>query len=94
MRIISHALFFIATACPLVMACSSMLWITIAVALAVPVGVVLARRFLQDYPERISGYWWIFVVAVLLVLVISFSSVLWQTLKAARTSPAVELKKE
>ena len=73
---------------------SYMLWITIAVVIAVPVGVVLARRFLQDYPERISGYWWIFVVAVLLVLVISFSSVLWQTLKAARTSPAVELKKE
>ena len=62
--------------------------------IAVPVGVVLARRFLQDYPERISGYWWIFAVAVLLVLVISFVSVLWQTLKAARTNPAVELKKE
>ena len=71
-----------------------MLWITIAVALAVPVGVVLARRFLQNYPECISGYWWIFAVAVLLVLVISFASVLWQTLKAARTNPATELKKE
>jgi putative ABC transport system permease protein len=73
---------------------SYMLWITIAVVIAVPVGVVLARRFLQDYSERISGYWWIFVVAVLLVLVISFVSVLWQTLKAARTNPATELKKE
>ena len=73
---------------------SYMLWIAIAVAFAVPVGVVLVRRFLQDYPERISGYWWIFVVAVLLVLAISFASVLWQTLKAARTNPAVELKKE
>ena len=73
---------------------SYMLWITIAVVIAVPVGVILARRFLQDYPERISGYWWIFVVAVLLVLLISFASVLWQTLKAAKTNPAVELKKE
>ena len=73
---------------------SYMLWIAISVAFAVPVGVVLVRRFLQDYPERISGYWWIFAVAVLLVLAISFASVLWQTLKAARTNPAVELKKE
>ena len=73
---------------------SYMLWIGIAVALAVPVGVVLARRFLEDYPERISGYWWIFVAAVLMVLLVSFASVLWQTLRAARTNPAVELKKE
>ena len=73
---------------------SYMLWVLAAIVIAVPMGVVLARRFLQDYPERISGYWWVFAVAVLLVLAISFASVLWQTLKAARTNPAVELKKE
>jgi putative ABC transport system permease protein len=55
---------------------------------------VLVNRFLEDWSERISGYWWIFVVAVLLVLLISFLAVLWQTLKAARTNPATELKKE
>jgi hypothetical protein len=31
---------------------------------------------------------------VVITLVISFLSVLWQTLKAAKTNPAVELKKE
>ena len=73
---------------------SYMLWIGIAVGIAVPVGVVLVRRFLEDYPERIHAYWWIFVAAVMIVLAISFISVLWQTLRAARTNPAVELKKE
>ena len=73
---------------------SYLLWVGIAVAIGLPVSVVLVNRFLEDWSERISGYWWIFVVAVLLVLLISFASVLWQTLKAARTNPAVELKKE
>ncbi|MBQ9476557.1 MAG: ABC transporter permease, partial [Bacteroidales bacterium] len=73
---------------------SFMLWTLLAAVVGVPVGVVAARRFLEGWPERISGYWWIFVVAVLLLLAVSFVSVVWQTLKAARTNPAVELKKE
>jgi putative ABC transport system permease protein len=71
-----------------------MVWVALAIVIAVPVGVMLVRRFLETYPERISRYWWIFVLSVLLVLAISFASVLWQTLSAARTDPAVELKKE
>ena len=38
--------------------------------------------------------WWIFVVAVLLTGLIAFVSVIWQVLKAAKTNPAIELKKE
>ena len=73
---------------------SYMLWIALAAVIGVPAGVFAARRFLEDWPERISGYWWIFLVSVLLLLAIAFVSVVWQTLKAARTNPAVELKKE
>ena len=71
-----------------------MLLVGIACILAVPVAVWLAGRYLQDYNYRISGYGWIFGVAVIIALAISFASVLWQTLKVARTNPAVELKKE
>ena len=71
-----------------------MMLVGIACVLAVPFAARISARYLEDYNYRISGYWWIFAVAVLLVLVISFASVLWQTLKAARTNPAVELKKE
>ena len=71
------------------------LWgILIAVAIGVPVGVLAVQRLLQGWPEHFSGSWWIFVMAVLLLFVVSFASVLWQTLKAAKTDPAVELKKE
>ncbi len=69
-------------------------YVMISALIAIPVSAVLMRRFLESYPERISCYGWIYVAATLIVLVIAFISVLWQTLRAARTNPAEELKKE
>ena len=71
-----------------------MLYVAIAALVAVPVAVVLVRRFLETYPERISGYAWLFAATVLIIFAAAFLSVLRQTRKAARTNPAVELKKE
>ena len=71
-----------------------MLLVLIACILAVPVAVWLTGRYLEGFYYRISGYGWIFAVAVVIALLISFFAVLWQTLKAAKTNPAVELKKE
>jgi putative ABC transport system permease protein len=71
-----------------------MILVGIACLIAVPVAVWISRRYLEDYNYRISNYGWIFAVAVLISLAISFASVLWQDLKAARTDPATELKKE
>ena len=73
---------------------SYMILTLVAAAIGIPVSIVLIRRFLENYPERISGYWWIFALALAISLVVSFVSVLWQTLKASKTNPAVELKKE
>ena len=66
----------------------------IAIAIGIPLSVWMVGRFLESYPERISGYWWIFALTAAITLIIAMGSVLWQTLKAARTNPAVELKKE
>ncbi|MBR5076976.1 MAG: ABC transporter permease [Bacteroidales bacterium] len=66
----------------------------IACLVGVPVAVFAAQEYLKDFIYRLEGYGWIFVVAVVVTLLISFLAVLWQTLKAARTNPAVELKKE
>ena len=71
-----------------------MVLVLAAVAVGVPVSIFLVGRFLERYAERITGYWWIFVSSAVFAAVISLLSVLWQTLKAARTNPAVELKKE
>ena len=68
--------------------------LAVAAVIAVPIAVLLAARLLEPYAYRISGYGWVFAVAVALATIIAFASVLWQTLRAARTNPATELKKE
>lgn len=68
--------------------------LAVAAVIAVPIAVRLAVRLLEPYPNRISGYGWVFAAAVALATLIAFASVLWQTLKAAKTNPAIELKKE
>ena len=71
-----------------------MVLVGIACIIGIPIAVYASREYLKDFICRLEGYWWIFVVAVLLTGVIAFASVIWQVLKAAKTNPAVELKKE
>ena len=71
-----------------------MVLVGIACIIGIPIAVWAAQEYLKDFIYRLEGYWWIFVVAVVLTLAVSLLAVLWQTLKAARTNPATELKKE
>ena len=71
-----------------------MLLVGIACFIGIPIAVYAAQEYLKDFIYRLEGYWWIFVLAVAITIVFSLISVLWQTLKAAKTNPAVELKKE
>ena len=73
---------------------SYMILTGIACLIGIPLAIWAARLYLQRFAYRVEGYGWVFVVAVILSLVIAFGTVLWQTLKAARTNPAIELKKE
>ena len=66
----------------------------IACVIGIPIAVYAAQEYLKDFIYRLEGYWWIFVVAVLLTGLIAFVSVIWQVLKSAKTNPAIELKKE
>jgi ABC-type antimicrobial peptide transport system permease subunit len=71
-----------------------MVLVTVACVIAVPIAVWAAQHYLEGFIVRLENYSWIFVVAVVISLVMAFLSVLWQTLKAARTNPAEALKKE
>ena len=71
-----------------------MVLVGIAVLIGIPVAIFLAERYLRQFWYRIEGYGWVFAVGAAIALLISFLAVLWQTLKAARTNPAIELKKE
>ncbi|MBE6238740.1 MAG: FtsX-like permease family protein [Bacteroidales bacterium] len=63
-------------------------------AVAIPVAWIFCGRYLEEFAYRIDLTIWPFAAAVLLALAISLASVLWQTLRAARTNPAEALKKE
>ena len=63
-------------------------------AVALPVAWIFCGRYLEEFAYRIDLTIWPFALAALLALVISLASVLWQTLRAARTNPAEALKKE
>ena len=52
------------------------------------------RQFFIALGSVPQNVWWIYVVSVALSFAISLVSVLWQTLRAARTNPAEALKKE
>ena len=71
-----------------------MLLVGTACLIGVPLAVWAARLYLERFTYRIEGYGWVFVLAAAISLAIAFGTVLWQTLKAAKTNPATELKKE
>lgn len=62
--------------------------------IAVPVGWFLMHHWLSGYSYRIGLHWWIFALAGLFTAFVAAVAVLWQSMSAARTNPAVELKKE
>ncbi len=73
---------------------SYMILVGVACLIGIPLAVWAAQVYLQRFAYRVEGYGWVFVVAALISLAIAFGTVLWQTLKAAKTNPAIELKKE
>jgi len=71
-----------------------MVLVGIAAVIGVPLAIWFCGRYLDRFAYRIEHYGWIIAVAVILGMLMAFLSVLWQTLKAARTNPAEALKKE
>ena len=71
-----------------------MILVLVGAVIAVPLAVWAAQRYLEQFIVKLHNYTWVFIVAVLLAFVMAFLSVLWQTLRAAKTNPAEALKKE
>jgi len=73
---------------------SFMKMVGIAFVIGVPLAWFIMHRWLNGFGHKISLHWWIFVVAGLAVAIIAVISVLYQSIKTARTNPAEALKKE
>ena len=73
---------------------SFMKMVGIAFVIGVPIAWFIMNRWLSGYGHRIDLHWWIFALAGLAVALIATISVLYQSVKTARTNPAEAMKKE
>jgi putative ABC transport system permease protein len=68
--------------------------VIVALVIATPVAAWLMNKWLHDFAYRIPLSWWIFVLTGLLAITITFLTVGWQGLRAARVNPAASLRSE
>lgn len=68
--------------------------VLLAAVVAIPLGYYIVGEWLSSYSYRIENWWWIYALALLLVLVVSLASISWQALRLANMDPAKVLKKE
>jgi putative ABC transport system permease protein len=61
---------------------------------AAPVAWYVVDKWLQKYPERIDIYWWVFVVALLMIMSITLALVTSRSWRAANENPADVVKGE
>jgi putative ABC transport system permease protein len=69
-------------------------WVLIATLIAWPAAYYAMSKWLNNYEYRIPLFWWIFAAAGLAGLVISFLTVSYQAIRAARANPVDALKYE
>jgi len=68
--------------------------VMIAAVLAFPVAWWAMTKWLQDFAYRIDISWWVFVLALALVLLITLITVSFQAIKAALLNPVKSLRTE
>ena len=68
--------------------------VVISCIIGIPLAVIASARYLEGYIYRLENYWWVFLLASLVVMLIVILSVLAQTVKLAHSDPVRVLKSE
>ena len=66
----------------------------LAFLIAMPSAWYVMNQWLEGFTYRTNFSWWIFALAGLTALLITFLTVSWQSFKAAVTNPVESLKDE
>ncbi|MCM1491413.1 MAG: ABC transporter permease [Muribaculum sp.] len=69
-----------------------MLYVVIAAVISIPVIYYVMNDWLSEFSYRISIYWWIYALSILMALIICFISVVIQCRAAANANPINSLK--
>lgn len=68
--------------------------VLMAALIAIPAAGWLMRKWLENYPYRVSVSWWMFGVAALLIVLIALATISYQAVKAALANPVKSLRTE
>ncbi|CAN5273315.1 hypothetical protein BH23BAC1_BH23BAC1_34390 [soil metagenome] len=68
--------------------------VILASLVALPLAYALLNRWLENYATRIELSWWIFIIPLFIVAIITILTVASQTLKAALANPVESLRDE
>lgn len=68
--------------------------VLIAIVLASPIAWYMMNRWLEAFAYRIDIEWWMFVLAAVLAIIIAFTTVSVQTVRAAMANPVKSLRTE
>lgn len=62
--------------------------------IALPIAWFAMNKWLQDFAYRVSIGWWVFAIAALLAVLIAFTTVCLQAIKAVLANPVKSLRTE
>jgi putative ABC transport system permease protein len=68
--------------------------VIIATAIATPLAYWSMNKWLEDFAYRINISWWMFTVAVIVIMLIALITVSFQSIKAAISNPVKSLRTE
>jgi len=68
--------------------------VIIGILIAVPISWWAMDQWLSDFAYRITLQWWVFVLAGIAAILVSWLTVSWQSIKAALANPVKSLKSE
>ena len=68
--------------------------VLVCFAVAVPLSIVVMRRYLEGFAYRVPLHWWVFALALLAVLAVTVAVVTLRSLRAATVNPVKSLRNE
>jgi putative ABC transport system permease protein len=68
--------------------------VILSMIVAIPAAWLVAGKWLENYPYRISLSWWMFSIAAIVVVMIALATVSFQAIKAAIANPVKSLRTE
>ncbi|MBS1745234.1 MAG: ABC transporter permease [Bacteroidetes bacterium] len=68
--------------------------VAISLIIAIPAAWIVSKKWLENYPYRITLSWWLFASGAVLVVLIALVTVSFQAIKAAMANPVKSLRTE